>query len=449
MTADNKHYWLKAGSFNLILNVQNLVFGFGGFYFLVRMLSKHEFGIWSLFVATTTILETARSGLIQNALIKFLSSAPEKDHPDILSASFLISGVLMVICLILNISVAGFLAHLWHYEGLTSMFYLYCVVYLVASILLQFQWIEQAYLGFKGVLITTIIRQAGFFLYVLVCFAFGIKTSLVNLIYAQGASAMAAAIVQYLFVRHHLNFPFRIHMEWVKKLFGFGKYAFGTNFSAMLTGTVNQMLIGTFLSPDAAGSFNVALRITNLADIPANAISTIVFPQSARRFEKHGSDAAKYLYEKSVGVILAMLVPALVALYISAYFVVDIIAGRTYEDTVPLIQVTIITCLLNPFHRMSGIILDSVGKPNVNFAVTSLFMLTSMTMTYILLRSYGIMGAAYAILVTDIVFFVIIQSILRKYFSVNFLSAFIYGVRIYPELYQTYVRSPLKPENHS
>jgi hypothetical protein len=76
-------------------------------------------------------------------------------------------------------------------------------------------------------------------------------------------------------------------------------------------------------------------------------------------------------------------------------------------------------------------------------------MLTSMTMTYILLRSYGIMGAAYAILVTDIVFFVIIQSILRKYFSVNFLSAFIYGVRIYPELYQTYVRSPLKPENHS
>src|SRR5258707_8666939 len=141
MNAENKHYWLKAGSFNLILNIQNLVFGFGGFYLLVRLLTKHEFGIWSLFVATTTILETARSGLIQNALIKFLAASPAEDHPDILSSSFLISGGLMLICLILNLSLAGFLAHIWHYQGLTSMFYLYSIVYLLAGLLLQFQWV--------------------------------------------------------------------------------------------------------------------------------------------------------------------------------------------------------------------------------------------------------------------------------------------------------------------
>jgi O-antigen/teichoic acid export membrane protein len=447
MNAANKNYWLKAGSFNLILNIQNLLFGFGGFYILVRLLNKNEFGIWSLFTATTTILETARSGLVQNALIKFLSSAPEEDHPDILSASFFISGILMIICLILNISLAGFLAHLWHYEGLTSMFYLYSLVYFVASLLLQFQWVEQAYLGFQGVLVTTSVRQAGFFLYAFICFLLHIKISLINLILAQGTSAMIAAVVQYGYVRRHLNFSFRIHMVWVKKLFAFGKYAFGTNFSAMLTGTVNQMLVGTFISPAAAGSFNVALRITNLADIPANAISTIVFPQSAKRFEEHGSNAVKYLYEKSVGVILAMLIPSLLALYICSYFVVDVIAGKVYEDTVPLIQITILTCILNPFNRMFGTILDSTGRPNINFGITCLFMTTNIVLTYILVRSQGIMGAAWAILLSDILFFIIIQSILRKFFQINFLYSFIYGLRIYPELYQTYIKSPLKQEN--
>jgi lipopolysaccharide exporter len=447
MNAPNKHYWLKAGSLNLILNIQNLVFGFGGFYLLVRMLTKHEFGIWSLFVATTTILETARSGLIQNALIKFLAASPKEDHPDILSASFLISGALMILCLVLNIGFAGFLARLWHYPGLTSMFYLYCVVYFLAGLLLQFQWIEQAYLGFKGVLVSTIVRQGGFFAYVFACFALGIKISLIHLIYAQGTSALVAAAVQYLFINHHLNFSFRIHTEWARKLFKFGKYAFGTNFSSMLTGTLNQMVVGTFISPAAAGSFNVALRITNLADIPANAMSVIVFPQSARRFEEQGSHAVKYLYEKSVGVILAMLIPCLVALFVCAHLTVDIVAGRAYEDTIPLVQVTIITCLLNPFHRMFGIILDSVGKPNINFAITTLFMCTSLTLTYLLVGKYGIMGAAYAILVTDAIFFVIIQSILRKQFQINFLNSFVYAVRIYPELYQNYVKSPLKAEN--
>jgi len=154
------------------MNMLNLLFGFGSFYLLVRMLDKHSFGIWTLFIATTTIFEMARNGLIQNALIKYLSHGSEKENSDILSASFFLSAIVMLGCIIINISIAGYLANLWHYQGLVSMFYAYSIVYLLQGVLSQFQWIEQANLSFKGILITNIIKQGGFFAYVLVCSCF-------------------------------------------------------------------------------------------------------------------------------------------------------------------------------------------------------------------------------------------------------------------------------------
>ena len=48
------------------------------------------------------------------------------------------------------------------------------------------------------------------------------------------------------------------------------------------------MMLGTMISPDAAGTYNVAIRIFNLTDIPTNALGAIVFPQSAKRFAEQG-----------------------------------------------------------------------------------------------------------------------------------------------------------------
>lgn len=444
MNAENRHYWLKSGTFNLILSVQSLLFGFGGFYLLVRMLDKHSFGIWTLFVATTTILEMARSGLVQYALIKFLSAGTAEEKPAILSTSFFLSGILMLACIIINISMAGYLAELWHYSGLVTMFYVYNIVYVFQGMLSQFQWIEQANLSFKGILITTTIKQGGFFFYVLACFLFHIETSLMNLIYAQAICAFVGMVIEYLFVKQYFSFSFRLHTEWLKKLFNYGKFAFGTSISSILAGTINQMMLGALLSPDAAGAFNVAIKVGNLTDMPTNAIGVIVFPQSARRFETHGKEAIKYLYEKSVGTNLALLIPSVLFLAIFPALVVHIIAGGNYAETIPIIRISAITCLFNPFSRLFGTILDSIGKPKINFIINVLFTVFNLALNYVMIKDLGIMGAVYATLIADSIFFVIMQVILNKKLGVNFLNTFVYALKFYPEFFQTYIKPRFK-----
>jgi O-antigen/teichoic acid export membrane protein len=440
MQSQNRNYWLKSGTLNILMNVQNLIFGFGGFFLLVRILDKNSFGIWSLFVATTLIFETARNGLLQNALIQFISSKKKDEHQDIITASFFISAALTIACIILNICVASYLANLWHYPGLTAMLLVYNLVYAFQSLLSQFQWIEQAYLSFTGTVITNIIRQGGFFFYVLFCFFFKPDVSLMDLVYVQAVSVFVAMTVEYFFVKKHFVFVRKVQRDWVMQLLNYGKFAFGTYISSILSNTINQMMLGAMVSADAAGVYNVALRISNVADIPTNAIGTIVFPQSARRFAEQGNDAGKYLYEKSVGTSLAILIPSLLFLLIFSHFVVNLIAGNKYSDTIPIARVTILACIFNPFQRLFGTILDSMGKPKINFLIILLFTIVNLSLTYVFIKEYSIIGAAYATLVTDLIFFIIMQIILWKQFQVNFLNTFAYAVKFYPDFFSNYVK---------
>jgi lipopolysaccharide exporter len=437
------HYWLKSGSLSIIQNMYGVLLGFGSFFCLVRMLDKESFGVWTLFLVTTTIFDAARSGLIQNALIKFLSHGTEEERPEILSASFFLSAVLMTACIIINISMAGFLSRIWHYPELKRMFYLFNIVYLLQGILSQFHWIEQANLSFKGLFVTNFIKQAGLAFFVMFCFFLHIRIGLETLIYVQGISVFAAMVVQYFYVRRFLVFKYRTNPVWIKKLFNYGKFAFGTSISSMLAGTLDQMMLGAMLSPVASGAFNVSQRIISLVDIPTNAIAVIVFPQSAKRMVTDGHHAIKYLYEKSVGTILAILLPNLLFLWLFPNLVVHIIAGAKYPESVSILKVTVFYCLFIPFNRQFGTIIDSIGKPKITLTLVILATAFLLTMNYITIPIYGIMGVVYSTLFSHLIVCTIMLIILKKKLNVNPLNTFLYAAKFYPELFVKYIRPVL------
>src|SRR5690606_14314138 len=113
--------WIKSGLLNIVQNFSGVFFGFASFYVLVRIFSKNDFGIWTLFLTVTTIQEIVRSSLVQNALIKFVSAADKDDKPRIISASFTISGIMTIVCIIFNFLFAHYLADLWQAEQFANI----------------------------------------------------------------------------------------------------------------------------------------------------------------------------------------------------------------------------------------------------------------------------------------------------------------------------------------
>jgi len=434
-------YWIRAGFFSLLQSLSGVFLSIGSFYMLLRVLGPKEYGVWVLFMVTVTILETVRGGLVQNALIKFLASEERTEHHKITAASFTISGMLSFLCIALVLVFGKMLALMWKAPELFTIFNIYCITFIISGLLTQFNCILQANLKFKSIFIGSFIMQFSFFVYVATCYFLKININLIDLVYLQIATNSITLLITFFLARPYLSISFNIYPDWIKKLFNYGKYAFGTSVSAILSVTVDQMMLGAILSPVQAGSFNVAVRLTNLLDIPTNAVAVIVFPQSAKRMVTEGKEGIKYLYEKSVGTLLALLIPGILFLYLFSDFVVTLVAGSNYKDTIPLLHVTLLYSLFTPYGRQFGNILDSIGKTRLTFLVVVLVTSINIGLNYLLISKFGVLGAAYASLTAHIIGFIIGQSILKKELNVSIKNTFIYAYHFYPEFFRKYLKS--------
>ncbi|MCD6011768.1 MAG: polysaccharide biosynthesis protein [Flavipsychrobacter sp.] len=427
------NYWVNSGFFTLLKNLSNILLSFGGFYFLVRTLDKNTFGVWCLFMGTTTLIEFARNGLVSNAFLKYLSSAKKEDYSKIVSASFAVTGILTLVCIIINCILAKLLSRAWHMQEIEQLFYAFCVVFIVTGFTNQFNNLQQANLKFKGTYFSSLSGSVILFLYIFLSYIFKHSYSLISLVFVQFAAAVVSLVISYFYARSYLTYSGKVDRQWVKTLINYGKFTFGTIVSSIIFGNIDQWMLGYLISPVATGVYAIATRITSLVEVPTGTVATIVFPQSARRAATEGKEAAKELYEKSVGAILAILLPGLLVLYIFPDFFVNIIAGAKYADSVPILRIVVLYCLLMPYARQSGTILDSIGLPHINFYTVMFSALCNVFANYFFINRYGIIGAAYGTLFASLVNFCISQYFLTKYFGVNFLNTLKYAISFYPK----------------
>jgi lipopolysaccharide exporter len=427
-------YWIKSGTFSLLQNLSNLLFGFGGFYLLVRLLSKSDFGAWALFVTVASICEVARVGFIKYSFIKFWSSETEDLRDYLFSAALVLNVLFALIVAGGALLFGGYLAALWGTPRLQDLFYVYAITTVVLVPFFQFEFLQQALLDFRSVFYSYFIRN-GFLFFAIVGGYFNLyELSLISLVWAHLIGALLGMISSYFLTSRYLYFHYRISWEWVLRLFHYGKYVVGTSLSSMLYSAVDQFMLGSIVSTASVAIYNATGRITNLINIPSMTLTTVLFPRSAKLIHAEGKGAVKELYEKSVGAILGIVLPAILFVGLFPGWVITIIAGDAYLDSVPILKVTIMLSLLMPFSYQFGTILDSIGKPQINFYATSISFVINATLNYFLISAYGIMGAVWGTLGVAVLGFVVMQVILNSQLGTSPFSVFKHTVRFYIEL---------------
>lgn len=423
-----------------------LAISFGSYYFMIRILDKTDFGLWVLFLSTVSILEFARTGLISKSLITYLSSSSEDAHNSIITVSFVLNLTITAILAVACYLFAPLLGNLWDSPQLIPLFNLYIVAFFVSGFLVQYQAIEQAQLQFRGVFLSNLIRQFALLGFILYVYFNGEQTSLIVLVKVMTIGTAAAALVSYLFVRRTFRLSVTLEKRWIKQLLRYGKYSFGTAMTAVISSSIDQMMIGGLVSPISAGIYNIAVRVTNMINIPTNAMATIVFPQSARRIEDQGDVAVKYLYEKSVGTVLAMLFPAVVFAFLFAGPIIHFIGDDRYPESVPLLQITLLSAFFIPFTKQFGTILESTGRVKLNFHITVVTVALNALLNYVFIRYWGIIGAAVAMLIAYFILFVSTQMILKKLLGVSTGATLMYAFKSYGEAYNKFVERKREAE---
>src|SRR5690606_15937278 len=110
-------------------------------------------------------------------------------------------------------------------------------------------------------------------------------------------------------------------------------------------------MLGTFSNKVFLAFYNTAIRITNLVEIPTNAMSSIVYPKGVS-LAKHGKrEDLKDMYERSVAIILMFVLSIVFIVLLFPKIFILIVAGEAYLDAVPYLRVTILFALFVPFMR--------------------------------------------------------------------------------------------------
>lgn len=153
---------------------------------------------------------------------------------------------------------------------------------------------------------------------------------------------------------------------------------------------------------NAVATYKVASIIpTNLLFIPSS-IAVFIIPYFAENIGNKNwlKKAIKkiYFYVSILNLILCL------SIILTAPFIVNILWGKDYYDSIKTFQILTITYFFNgTFRLLSTNILASQRKVQINLVIGIITMIVNIVSSYFLISKYGILGAAISTLVVMIV----------------------------------------------
>ena len=294
-------YWIHSGFYSSLQKLSVLIFGIGSTMLLTRWLDKHEMGVWSLFLAIAAFIEIIRHGLVKNAVIKYLNSSAADDKKFIYASALMMNILITVFIGIVLFLLMDTLVSLLKAHELKKILYIFGIGLLFLIPFSHFEWIQNSHGAFKGIFWAWFWRQLVTLLLIAITQFFynNITLELLALYYSIGI--FVGTLISYRFVHSYLTGTFIVTSTWLLRLWHFGKYVFGSNFSATIFRITDLFFVSHFLYPAIVALQSISARITNVTDIPSQVIGDILFPKSAQSDTAGDSSRIKFLYEKSVG----------------------------------------------------------------------------------------------------------------------------------------------------
>jgi O-antigen/teichoic acid export membrane protein len=415
---------LKAFTLSFLQRASLPFFGFASFYILVRKLSEQDMGQWALFITITASLEGAKNGLINNALVHYLNASPDtKEHISIKSSSLVLNFVVSLIFALLIVFFSNMIGDVFEAKDLPAMLRIYAVIMMVLVLFSHFTFIQQSFVSYVGILLGSVARQGTFFFFLLVSMVIlDISSSLQELVFVQMAGVLLGTFVTFLYARRFMKLRFQFRREWFSKNWAYGRYGMFTNISVSIITTTDHLMLGGMISTASVAVYNVAVRITQFFNLPTVTLSGVLLPKGIKTAMGEDPSQLKALFEKAVAVSLAVVIPMVTVVLCFPTKIIIFIASDTYLDSVAILIVLILTTLIRPFFQNYGLMVNAIGKPVLDFIFVFIISLLNIVANYFMINYYGIIGAAYASLLTHIAGLIFIVIVLKSMIEIELIA---------------------------
>jgi lipopolysaccharide exporter len=421
MSAKKENYWLVSLIATGSQHFARPAFGVLNFMMLTRMLSRYEFGVWSIFLIVSTLFEMTKSSLLKTAHIQFAATNNDDSEHLAISWSSLTLNILLTIIYWTGLYIFANPIGLWLKSGsdfaTTISWYIPGMIGMV--FFAHYDATRRAKMNFKTGLYGYLTKYAYFFFAIGIYFVQGNKLHLNEVVLHYGLGSIAAALLMFGLDYKSLSFKFGATKLWMGKIISFGKYIWGGNLIGTLSNNFDQMLTAKYFSPAIAANYGIAARIIGVIEIPLFAAAEVLFPKMSKAVQEDGLAKAKFYLEKMIASLYVVMIPAVLLMVLFSKWIVIFLASETYMDAVPIVQLSILRILLVILQVQSGQTLISIGKSALHFKMTIISFVLRVIVLYICYIQIGLYGAAWGNIVMALISLVYWYILMRKEVGLN------------------------------
>jgi O-antigen/teichoic acid export membrane protein len=351
---DRKIAWQSF--FSLMANGFPALFGLLSFRLLAKGLSVEHFSTYILVMSVYGLFYQLRAGILNGAFIK-LSSGKQLEPERLGSTWWLSMGISFVFVagvLIVGLFDAEIQLIQMPIIGLALVTTPSFIATLIQKSLNRFQ--NQAVLR---------IIESGSFLFGLWWFqhSLSIGKAIQMMFYANALMSLMAIILGWA----HIQTALKATKNGILELWHFGKFTSGTQFITALIINTDLFLLRFVVGPSAVGVFEVGRKWLELFEVPFRSISSVYFTAVSTMVNNHQSTEVWAFISKRVRQVTLLTTPFIVVLAAMAPWLIKLVAGEGYGESVWVFRVFLLLPLLIPMDRFYGLSLDALGMPKLNF----------------------------------------------------------------------------------
>lgn len=384
------------------------VFGFLAIVYFARVLPSEELGLFFLFQALLIFLRTGADFGISGAVEKRISE--KQSYSSIVSTSILLKLGLWIFVSFLIIAFGGLIES---YIGAKI------IPELVVALAVQ----ELGELGIRilrgslRVEETAIITFSRKFVWVI--------GSVALLQISPGAEAIIHALIfswvmQIVWVWRKISVDIKPpNIEIIKSLIDYSKYFFVDTVGSRVYSWMDLLIIGIFLSRSHVAAYETAWRVAAISFLFTSAILISVFPQISQWSAKDSTQKINTLISGLIGPSVLSILPFFFGSLLYGNRILGLIFGHEYTIASTVLVILIMDKLLQSIYGIFGTTLQAINRPDLSAKATVISIIANLLLNIVLIYQFGIVGAAFATLISATINGILKYWYLSEYMSIS------------------------------
>lgn len=167
---------------------------------------------------------------------------------------------------------------------------------------------------------------------------------------------------------------------------------------------VNTIILSYISGDEAVGWYSVAFRVVNLFAIIPTALTGSIWPFFSR-MHLTSKERLNKAFSKSVEYLMMLAIPISIGMILIANILLPLIFGEEYTNSVPVMQIISVSLTFLFINYISMFTLGAINKPHLGAISLFTGLIVNISIGIILIPTYGYIGAAVAIAVSEVALF--------------------------------------------